>query len=107
MKDIMLGKSTYTLLESFSTSVLETPDTRSLDLENRKIFLRSLGKDKFLKVKEVSVPPPKVWFKNKDYLVVCVDDRYKFTSSYTINQLLKCVESVSVYKIKKENKWAS
>ena len=107
MKDIMLGKSTYTLLESFSTSILETPDIRSLDLENRKIFLRSLGKDKFLKLKEVSVPPPKVWFKNKDYLVVCMDDRYKFKSSYTINQLLKCVEEVSVYKIKKENKWAS
>ena len=107
MNDIMLGKSTYTLLESFSTSILETPDIRSLGLENRKIFLRSLGKDKFLKVKEVSVPPPKAWFKNKDYLVVCADDRYKFKSIYTINQLIKCVEEVSIYKIKKENKWAS
>ena len=104
MKDIMLGKSTYTLLENFSTSLLETPDIHSLDLENRKIFLRSLGKDKFLKVKEVSVPPPKVWFKNKDYLVVCVDDRYKFKATYIINQLIKCVEQISVYKIKKENK---
>ena len=104
MNDIMLGKSTYTLLESFSTSILETPDIRSLDLANRKIFLRSLGKDKFIKLKEVSVPSPKVWFKNKDYLIVCVDDRYKFKSSYTINQLIKCVEEVSIYKIKKENK---
>ncbi len=100
----MLGKSKYTLLESFSTSLVDTPNNLKIDLENRKIFLRSLGKDKFVKLKEVIVPPPKVYFKNKDYLVVCLDDRYKFKSTYTINQLLNGVEQISVYKIKKDNK---
>ena len=74
------------------------------ELEKRKIFLRSLGKDKFLKLKEVTVPPPKVYFKNKDYLVVCLDNRYKFKATYTLNHLIKCVEQISVYKIKKDNK---
>ena len=104
MKDIVLGKSKYTLLESFSTSLIDTHDNLKIDLENRKIFLRSLGKDKFVKLKEVTVPPPKVYFKNKDYLVVCVDDRYKFKSTYTLNQLLNGVEQILVYKIKKDNK---
>ena len=104
MKDIMLGKNTYSLVESFSASLLDTHDNLKIDLENRKLFLRSLGKDKFIKLKEVTVPPPKVYFKNKDYLVICLDDRYKFKSTYTLNQLLNGVEQISVYKIKKDNK---
>ena len=52
MKDIMLGKNTYSLVESFSASLVDIHDTLKIDLENRKIFLRSLGKDKFLKLKE-------------------------------------------------------
>lgn len=104
MKEIRLGNSTFILLQSFSFSIIESGNARNIDLDNRKVFLKELGRDKFLKVKEVVTPPNKVWFKNSKYLVTCIDDRYKYKSIYTINQLVNGVENISIYKIKKDNK---
>ena len=100
MNDIIIDDLVYEFVEEFDT------DWRT-DFSDRKAFVETLGKDILGEVIFYESYKNVLRYRNDKYLIVCEDYRYGFSLKHIVNALVLHPDVVSVYKIKKENKWAS
>ena len=100
MNDIIVDDLVYEFVVEFDTDWLN-------DFDNRKAFAETLGEDILEDVTFYESYKNVVRYRNDKYLIVCEDYRYGFSIKHSVNKLVLYPDVVSVYKIKKENKWAS
>jgi len=98
MNDIKVGEDIYEFIAEFDMDKVN--DWK--DRDNFQIALDEveLNKDVFFYESYKNV----LRYRNGIYLVVCEDYRYGFGIKHTLNNLLQDTDTVSIYKIKKDNK---